>query len=189
MERPTKIVLELLSKGCSQVEVAELTGNTESAISQVATKYATQLAVSRAEVSVATGAHGSKLDRLEALAAERLEGMMVLETDTMKLAKIFQILNGAIRRDSGEKGGSAGAASNTTNTQVIVQLSTPAHLAKRVSILTNSNNDVVRVGDRDLTAASMSYVSALAGISHKEVLQDEIRRQAFDDILSAPLAR
>lgn len=186
MERATELVVELLSKNISQVEVARITGNTESAISQVATTYREQIQVGRKDQVLAAGVHGSRLDKLEALAADKLESCLDLETDTMKIANIFKTLNSAIRRDAGESGGSGG--NTTTNTQNVVQLTVPQHLRATVAVQTNSQNDVVAVAGRDLTPASMRDINTLAGIeTGAESNETTTRNQAFDDIMQATI--
>lgn len=183
MERATNIVIELLAKGTSQAEVAELTGNTASAISQVASRYQQQIAEKTADATLAGGSHSQKLDTLESLITSKLTGMIALETDTMKVAKMFQLVNSALRRDAGERAGSAGG--NTQ--QTVVQLNLPQQSMKEITVMTNSRNDVVAVDGRDLTPASITSVNSMAGLVHKESENEITRAQAFDDIMAVSI--
>lgn len=182
MERATQIVIELLGKGTSQAEVARLTGNTPSAISQVALKYPTQIAAKGADASLASGGHSAKLDRIEELCSNKLESLLVMETDIMKVTKVLQTVNASVRRDQGEVGGSA----QHTN-QTLVQLNVPSHLARKVEVITNTNNDVVAVDGRDLTPATIKDVNNLAGIDYGKQSESMVRTQAIDEIMAVSL--
>lgn len=182
MERATELVVELLTKGITATEVARITGNTASAISQVKTTYADKILAGKAEAELAQGAHGARLDKLESLAASKLESVLDLETDSMKIARIFQTLNSAVRRDAGEAGGSGGNTITNT-TQTVVQLDVPAHLRAPIVVTTNSSNDVVAVAGRDLTPASMRSINALAGIVEGTSHEEAAKQQANDDIM------
>lgn len=179
MERATELVVELLSKNISAAEVARITGNTESAISQVKNTYIDKIAKGKADASLASGCHGKTLDRLEALVASKLEAVIDLETDSMKIAKIFQTLNSAVRRDSGETGGAGG----NTVIQTVVQLEVPQHLRQPVAVQVNSSNDVVSVAGRDLTPASIGSVKALAGLAEEQTHEEVISNTSHDEIM------
>lgn len=185
MERATQIVIELLAKGSSQSEVAELTGNSASAISQCATKYHAQISAKQADSQLATTGHGKKLDRIESMLADKMIGMIALETDIMKVGMLLTKVNAAVRRDEGEVGGS-GSRGTVVNQQV-VQLQLSPHLQRTLKVITNSNNDVVAVDGRDLTPASMNHVNSLAGIESGGTIEKEYARQAHDDIISISL--
>ena len=185
MERATKIVVELLAAGTAQSEVAEITGNTASAISQVATAYASQIVKRKSDMTMATSSHSQKLDNIESLAATKLESLLAVETDTNKVLNIFKALNGAARRDAGES--PHNKAGNTTN-NVVVPLVLPTHMQEQVKVVTNPNNDVVSVDGRDLSPASIGAVNKLANLDTTNGADEHERRsQAIDDIMEATL--
>lgn len=183
MERATKIVVELLAAGTQQSEVAEITGNTPSAISQVATKYASSIAERQVDMSVGMGGHSTKLDGLETMLVNKLQAMIPLETDSMKVMNMFKTINGAARRDAGEN---PHATTSGGKQQVVVQLNLPQHMQQPVKVVTNPNNDVVSVDGRDLSPASISAVNKLANLSTGTgEMKDDSRKQALDDIMEA----
>ena len=183
MQRATQIVVELLAKGSDPAEVAELTGNTVSAICQVRAKYIEQITAKQADAQLAGASHSSKLDKIEGLLADKMIGMIALETDIMKVGNMMKSVNSMTRRDAGERGGASGG----TVVQNIVQLNLPQHLSNQIKVVTNTNNDVVAVDGRDLTPAAINQVNSMAGILTGDTHEQVERTTAFDDILQAEI--
>ena len=109
MERGTKIAIEMLGKGLSQVEVSRILGCTESAISQVVTSYSEQISELAVTANAVTASLDEQMEQIEHLLVEKIRNAIPLETDVMKLARLFQTINGAKRRSKGE-----GATGNVT---------------------------------------------------------------------------
>jgi len=182
MQRATQIVVELLAKGTTPAEVAEITENSISAICQVQSKYADLIASKRSDSQLAVGGHSAVLDSIENQLAIKLQAMIPLEMDTSKIVNIMKTVNSMVRRDAGESGGTG------SNVNVAV-LQLPDHVRQSVKIVTNTNNDVVSVAGRDLTPASMSAIDKLAGITNGGEREQLTRTQAFDDVFGADSSR
>jgi predicted transcriptional regulator len=166
MQRGTKIAIEMLGKGLSQVEVSRIIGCTESAISQVATSYAQQIALLSETANAVTASLDEQMEHIETLLVEKIRNAIPLETDVMKLARLFQTINGAKRRSQGE-GASGTTVINNNNNNVVV-LDLPQRMQKEVTYTTNPQNEVVEVNGQSLAIASTKQVEGmLAALSPK----------------------
>lgn len=182
MERGTKIVVELLASGMPTGEVAETVGCTSSAVSQVADAYSEAIAQRALEMkhtaNSPVGSEGSisadidsRLDSLEHTILEKIEKTLPLETNLMKLSKVFQTINGAKRRSRNE-GLPQGAVVN--NTQVVA-LTLPEHISRSPKYKTNSQGQIIEVDGTVLETASESFVNKLAGVAEEN--KDELPQE------------
>jgi hypothetical protein len=105
------------------------------------------------------------VDRLESMALEKLEIIMALEMDIMKVLKVYQTLNAAKRRSKGEGGGSNSITINNTSVveeTTVVNLNLPSRMVgaarQAVEFQTNKHNEVIRVGGTDMITATNTDV-------------------------------
>ncbi len=167
----------MLSKNIPQAEVARILNCTPSAVSQVAATYATKIAEASTLSTTSTEVMEDSMDRIENKLLEKIENTLPLETDLMKLTKMFQVVNGAKRRSKGE--GHVGAGNVTVDNRKVVQLNLPAHMQRQVEYTTNNQNQVVEINGRNLSIASTKSIEKMAGIGDYEDEQQEL--QLHDD--------
>lgn len=169
----------MLSKNISQVEVARIVGCTASAVSQVATKYASQIQNSCALATASGDVMEDAMDRIESQLLEKIERTLPLETDLMKITRMFQVVNGAKRRSKGE---GLNGGNFTIDNRKVVQLNLPAHMMKQVQYTTNEQNQVVEINGRNLSIASTKAIEVMAGITEPEELEHvQLESQQSDD--------
>lgn len=182
MERGTKVAVELLGKGMTQSEVAAVLGVSDSAISQVASNYREQIDELRDDANLGKAGSSALLDKMERTILEKLELAVPMENDVMKLAKMFQVINGAVRRDKGEVGGAA-------QTKTVVNLNLPHFMQKNVAYQLNAEKQVVEVNGRNLVTANQEKVRELAERQPKETINDLFGQATPKELQRAGLAQ
>jgi len=153
-------VVDFLSKGYTDEDCYHIMpALTPEDLSSIKEQNASTILRGMRDYYLVTRMNDEAIDRIEALALEKLEGAMVLEGDPMKLLKIFQAVNAAKRRSKGE-GVTASTVVNTTtiNNSNVVSLEMPARLLKESTdsgdFETNTSNEVIRVGNTHMVTAS-----------------------------------
>lgn len=179
MERGTRIVIELLAKGTTKSEIAELVGCSHSAVCQVEEAYCEAIGQRASEMRAAEAAPtsseemaeslDSRLDRMEHTLLDKIESAVPLETNLMKLSKVFQTVNGAKRRSKGE-GLAAGAVVNNVN---VVSLRLPEHINREHKFVRDSHGQIVEVDGQAFNTASEQLVNKMAGIDSAEESEHE----------------
>jgi hypothetical protein len=168
MQRGTKIVIELLAAGKSASEVAEIIGCTDEEVLSVASAYETEITTKRNDIAIskpvtaneAAETRDQRLDGIEDALIAKMENMVPLQTDIMKVASVFKVVNGAKRRSTGE-----GHQGTTINN--VVQLNLPEHIRKNPEYVLNGQSQVVSVGGRGLSVASTDQIKDLAGLGEE----------------------
>ena len=118
--------------------------------------------------------HDQKIDAVESKLLEKLDAMVGTEVNTMKVAKLFQVINSAKRRSNGE-GITSGPV--TVDNRQVVMLNLPEHLTRVPEYQTNPQNEVVAVEGRPLAIASTRQVARLAGLEVED--SNEVDKQVL----------
>lgn len=180
MEQGEKLAIRLLATGHTVAEAAALLECDTDVIDAVQEAYAQQIIDEREQLPehvtatstevAETLTHDQKLHRAEATALEKLEVGLSTETNLMKIGRIFQLLNSAKRRDTGE-GLENGPV--TIDNRKIVVLNLPEKAIKRPDITVNHLNEVVAVEGQELTIASSKFINELAGLSEENTDENQ----------------
>ena len=138
---PKDRAIELLCQGVSTTQVAEAIGVDPSYISQLKADpdTAAKIAEATAKHTIDDVHHDSKMDKIEALALERIERTIGYANFGQALAA-FKILNGATRRQ--EKS----TATPQQLTSVVVNLTLPAGALP--NYILNNKNEIVEVEEK-----------------------------------------
>lgn len=93
-------ILDLLAAGVSQVQTAAALGVEESYVSQLMANEEFRSAVSlkRADKAVDQIEHDGKIDDIEEKAWERVQKLLPMETNLMRVLKVAQVANAAKRK-------------------------------------------------------------------------------------------
>ena len=168
----TDIAIRLLAAGYTASSVADTLNCEVDVIEAVQEEYSQQIADTALEISRTPAAkessttkelsHDANIDKAEALALEKLMRMLPMETNIMRAAKLFQTLNSAKRRDSGE--GLQPGTHVTVDNRQVVMLNIPEHMCKRPEFTTNAQNEVVAVQGRPLAIAGSDQIKRMAGL-------------------------
>lgn len=162
--------LELLGTGkVLPVQVALACGVSESRISQLMSdvEFAGSVAELRYKNLTAETARDGRYDSLEDQILKKMEDVIPLIMNPLALARILQIVNSAKRR------GSAGIDQNIQTQAPVVQISMPTIIKQK--FITNVNQQVIRVGDKDLTTIGSGFLLKKTQdmLSPKEESNDE----------------
>jgi hypothetical protein len=155
----TTQVVEFLSKGYTDEDCFHILPHlTESALLEIKNSHAESILRGMRDYYLVSKFNDDAMDRIEAMALEKLEMALSLEVDPVKILKVFQTVNAAKRRSLGE-GQSAG---NTTivKEQKVVQIQMPARMLEHTAkdFETNKNNEVIRVGNTHMVTATNTQV-------------------------------
>lgn len=144
---PKDRAIELLCQGVSTTQVAEAIGVDPSYISQLKADpdTAAKIAEATAKHTIDDVHHDSKMDKIEALALERIERTIGYANFGQALAA-FKILNGATRRQ--EKS----TATPQQLTSVVVNLTLPAGALP--NYILNNKNEIVEVEGKAMVSAT-----------------------------------
>ena len=147
---------KLLGSGVEQEVVASAIGVTPSAVSQwlAETDFAKEVADMRVLNLQEARERDSKYDKLEDRVLGKLDDMLDYMTKPREFLMAAAILNKAVRR-----GGSTGVHQPTVKQDVLI-LQMPVALQQ--SFVLNGNNQVVAVGERDLTTINSKALVDLA---------------------------
>lgn len=112
------------------------------------------------------------MDRIEAMALEKLELTLALEVDPRVVLNVFTKINAAKRRSLGE--GQNTPSTIINNETKIVQIMMPARMLNhsQQDFETNSNNEVIRVGKTLMVTATNVQVLEQLKSRQKLALED-----------------
>lgn len=160
-------IAELLGAGASQAQVAMAVGVEESYVSQLMADEGFRASVTerRAEKAAQFAATDAKIDSIEDKAWKRIDQLVDMETNLMKLLKVAQAANGAKRRTGMDgSGGSAGTAP-------IVNITLPASAV--VAFTMTTDKQVVEIAGRSMgTMSSAAVYTALKEKRAKELVDN-----------------
>ena len=150
-------ILQLLAQpNITQADVASVLNITEGYVSQIVNtpEFQTKLSKIKVESLITETAHDAKLATTESKALAKVEQMLDYVTKPLEAAKIFQVLNTAKRRGASEA--EQQTVINSQNTVVMLQL--PTIIKQKFT--TNSNNEVVQIGDRPMVTMDSQLLLA-----------------------------
>jgi predicted transcriptional regulator len=154
--------LELLGQGIGPEMVASALGVTTSAISQLLAREDFALAVTERRFQ-SLAAHNTRdlaYDKLEDKLLEKLENVLPMMFDPLKILRALQVINGAKRRG-------AAAPDSTIQKQQIVQLVMPSvalqQFTQTNNLTMNIHNQVVNAGGQDLITVQSANMDKLLG--------------------------
>ncbi len=141
--------LVLLGQGISAEATAAACGVSVSRISQLLSleSFAAKVAELRFASLEKHNKQDATYDSLEQMLTEKLEHCIPLMMRPMEILKSIQIINAAKRRGQS-------APESIHETQTVVNITLPAVIVNNFTnsaILTNTHNQVVKIGDTDLT--------------------------------------
>lgn len=147
-------IVDLLAAGVPQVRIAETVGVDASYISQLAGREDISALVSRkrADRVAEKIEHDDSIEGLEKIALERIGKLLPMQSDIMKITRVFQVLNGAKK-----SGDAAGALAGTVPQQVVV-LNLPA--AAQLQFKLTSDKQVIEVEGRSMVPMASNVVAA-----------------------------
>ena len=158
-------ILQLLSQpNITQADVAKVLNVTESYISQVVSEpeFQAKLSAARVQNLKEETEHDNKLATTEAKALDKVSTMLDYVTKPTEAARIFQILNAAKRRGVTEAEKSLVVNQQTT----VVMLQLPDVVKQK--FITNTNNEVVQIGDRPMVTMDSQLLLAKAKENENE---------------------
>jgi hypothetical protein len=146
--------ITLLGQGINPEMAAAAVGLSVSRISQLLSQeeHATAVAEARYKNLVAHSARDAKYDDLEDKLIKRLSDVLVFMTRPMEILAAIKTINGAKRRG-------ASAPESLTTSQETVPLTMPVAILQQFSV--NINNQVIKVGEKDLTTVQSGQLSRL----------------------------
>jgi len=162
-------IISLLSAGVPQVRIAETIGCEPSYISQLAARedIAAEVAMKRAERVADRIEHDDSIEGLEKLALEKIGKLLPMQSDVMKITRVFQVLNAAKK-----SGDAAGALAGQTPQQVVV-LNLPA--AAQLQFKLTSDQQVIEVEGRSMVPMASNVVAArLRAHKAERILQNAL---------------
>lgn len=163
-------ILELLGAGASQSQVAMAVGVEESYISQLMAQEEFRKAVQelRAEAAAKHAAVDARIDSIEDKAWRRIDNLVELETNLMKLLKVAQAANAAKRRTQG-----VGMAQPATALTVNIALPQAAV----VEFTMSTDRQVVDIGGRAMTTMPSKLVQERLKERKAERLAEDVTPQ------------
>lgn len=158
-------ILNYLGSGMSAAQVASAVGVTESYIAQLLSDEDFAVAVAKQRMAKLTKyAETDELyDELEQRLAKMLKNSIPFMTDPMKIVRALREINGLKRRGvaSGE---------SVANAQVVVNLTLPVAIQQKLTIQTNVNNQVVKIGEQSMTTAPVTALQKFIAKHRTETL-------------------
>ncbi len=147
-------IIELLGSGVPPSVVATTVGCDPSYISQLMDReeVAARVAELRAEKAAEHIQHDENIHDLEKMALERIGKLLPMQTDLMKVTKVFQVLNSA------KKSSDHGVLGNSNAPGTIVTLELPA--AAHVTFKLTPDKQVVEVQGRSMVPMPSHMVAA-----------------------------
>lgn len=145
-------IIELAGNGTPSVAIASVLGCDPSYVSQVLgeEQAAAQVAEMRAAKAVKRQEHDEGIEAAEKIALQRIHALIPFETNIVRAAKVFQVLNGAKKTTD---------LSNNTTPQAgaIVTLSLPA--AAHVHFKLTSDSQVIEIEGRSMVPMQSHQVA------------------------------
>lgn len=163
-------VKALLSSGVSQAQAASAIGVEESYVSQLMAEdeFRREVQEGRAGLAIKHVETDKSIDEIESKAWKKVDALLPLQTDLMKVLKVAQIANAAKRK-------AEAAAAVNAQPATVVALNLPN--VQAVQIVLSTDRQVVEVAGRPLQTLPSSSVQKL--------LQDRRTTKLLDD--STPL--
>lgn len=157
MDSTREKIVALLSQGFSPSVVAAACAVTPSWITQVSQEDEVReaIAIARSKKLEANAKVDESIDELEQSALSVLKQKLPYVRSPVEAAKVFSLLNKAIRRNSGLEAGSGDGG-----TEVRIML--PRSVAASVNIQINGQSQVVEVAGRSLATMPSAGLPALA---------------------------
>lgn len=145
-------ILDLLGAGVPQVQVATAVGVDESYVSQLMAEDWFRGAVQerRAAHAVESIEHDEKIDSIERRAWERIDKLLPLETNLMKLLKVAQVANAAKRKSE--------VAVASTQPATIVNIALPQ--SALVQFKMTSDKQVIEIEGRSMNTMPSHVVQS-----------------------------
>lgn len=155
--------LVLLGQGISAEATAAACGVSVSRISQLlgTDHFAARVAELRFQALEKHNKQDATYDSLEQQLTEKLEHCIPMMMRPMEILKSIQIINAAKRRGSS-------APESIHETQTVVNITLPAVIVNNFTnsaLVTNIHNQVVKIGDTDLTTMQSSSLLASSKIA------------------------
>lgn len=170
-------IVEFLSKGFNQTQVAQICSCTQAYVNQVASARAEDIEVAKAVATIQKQEIDQSYDDLEELLLERLKVVLPYETNTQVLLRAVQVVNAAKRKT--EPVHSPVAPGTTTINQAILVMPTRFVQAPQAQpdIVINGNNEIVEIEGRPLINASSS---AINNMLNQHTLQQRLAQRSAD---------
>lgn len=155
--------IELLAHNIPAIRVAESLNVSPARISQLLAddRFAAALASKKFTIAQDSINSDSELDDLEAAVRKKLKVAIGMCFKPVELAKIFQVLNNAKRKNSS-------VAPATAEVGQVVNLTMPTVLVNKIT--TNINNQVIQVGESELITAQSGKMQELLNNLHSQSL-------------------
>lgn len=157
--------IDMLGKGYDAKAVSSVTGMSIDAVRTLADKFMPAIIHTRVEQQTVELAMQDKAFAIEKLALDRLETAVRMETDSMKLMRIYNTMrlnNDKVRME--KKG--LNPMGTTVINATVVRLEVPHALAQRQefrdSITIDSASRVIAIGDKSVASASKNMIDTLA---------------------------
>lgn len=158
--------LELLGSGVSPAQTALALGVSESLISQFMSEeeFSTAVVQKRYEKLAKYDKIDSVYDDIEAKLLEKLKDCLVFMTDSNKILRAIQVINGAKRRGSVE-------SATPIQHQEIVTINMPTKIVNNYISQTSITNQITRVGDTDLVTIQPAALLKLKDKTHDRAIE------------------
>lgn len=165
-------IIQLMVAGVSDAQIADAVGITPQYLHELRGQDASFAhALEIAQASEAIQSSDRKLNTLEDKVRDRLDVAIDTVVDPMKLARVFQVLNGARRR---------GAPTQEVGGQHI-SITLPVTLINNIQaldgVVTDINKQVVKVGDTDLVTIQSNMLDRMVAAS-----KTNVKELSYEDI-------
>lgn len=146
-------IIEMLGNGLSSTDISIAVGCDISYVSQIAgdEENKSKIAEMRAARAQQYVERDKKIEQLEDLALAKIERLMPMQTDVMKLGKLFQIMNSAKKL-------SQAADTPNSNTAPLVQIQITQ--AAAVALKLTTDQQVIEVDGRSMVPMQSHMVAA-----------------------------
>lgn len=176
--------LILLGQGISAEATAAACGVSVSRISQLLSTetFAARVAELRFQALEKHNAQDASYDSIEKQLTEKLEHCIPMMMRPMEILKSIQVINAAKRRGQS-------APESIHETQQVVNITLPSVIVNNFTnsaLLTNVHNQVVKVGDTDLTTMQSSSLLASTKDSQVNKLKHAVRELTTPPTPSTP---
>lgn len=146
--------ISLLGQGFKPIEVSGATGLSESRVSQLVSDpiYASQISALRIQTLTKHTEQDNEYDEIESTLTKRLKDSIGLMYDPVKISGVLSRVNAMKRRG-------ASAVPTTDNVREVIPLILPISIVNQFTV--NANNQVVKVGNQDLTTVQSSNMNKM----------------------------
>lgn len=158
-------ILNYLGSGISAAQTASAVGVSESYIAQLISEEAFAVKVAELRMAKLTKyvETDELYDELEQKLAKNLKNAIPFMSDPMKIVRALKDINSLKRRGTS-------TTESVANAQVVVNLTLPVAIQNKLTIQTNVNNQVVKIGDQSMTTAPVSALKKLIAKNTEDVL-------------------